>query len=565
MQIGFVQTMQIIQAQTDVIHQKIQSGDIEYDEYISKLTYSEELTSAEQAEIKNKTYSETSDFRKLDTQEALRQIDVDGIKGAYYINFKTGEVIGQDPNSEYKSLEDYGFYKTKTAIITIQVLGGEYTDYKYSLKATIQYPDNTASKEYKINDGGWVDYSEDGFTVNNNDIIYTRFKSKSIGNDYIESTTKTVLYERFTENGVYNEPKLATGMKPVAWNGTTWDEVEPEFGTWHDYQDEEYAHVKLKDGSIFMWVPRFAYTKDGELVYSNIISDNVSDDDKGNLNGVNIDNVFISKDNKYLTGFWVAKYEASEIENMNIIQSINENADSTSISDLAKKCTYIASHTRTYGLSSTEVESQVIEKAEFVVANAIFSSDLKGSTNVEKENRPIIKVNEVEYENGTITEYVVTLNYQGATSGVTDKSLTVQKDGNYPSLPTPSKEGYTVSYDTNGGNEISSSNCSLEFLGWYTSNGEEATAGESIIYNNKHTLYAKWNTESKVILPTATKSGRTFTGWNTKSDGTGTSYEAGAEFTTSKDVTLYAQWEITPYTYTIAYNGNGANRWRNFR
>ena len=38
------------------------------------------------------------------------------------------------------------------------------------------------------------------------------------------------------------------------------------------------------------------------------------------------------------------------------------------------------------------------------------------------------------------------------------------------------------------------------------------------------------------------KSGYIFSGWNTKSDGTGTSFKAGDTFTISKDTILYAQW-----------------------
>jgi uncharacterized repeat protein (TIGR02543 family) len=44
-----------------------------------------------------------------------------------------------------------------------------------------------------------------------------------------------------------------------------------------------------------------------------------------------------------------------------------------------------------------------------------------------------------------------------------------------------------------------------------------------------------------------TRSGYTFTGWNTQPDGSGTSYEVGASFTIGiNSVTLYAQWEAIP-------------------
>ena len=56
-------------------------------------------------------------------------------------------------------------------------------------------------------------------------------------------------------------------------------------------------------------------------------------------------------------------------------------------------------------------------------------------------------------------------------------------------------------------------------------------------------------------VPTWT--GHTFQEWNTKVDGTGTSYAPGATFTTDADTTLYAIWETT--TYTVAFNANGGS------
>ena len=51
-----------------------------------------------------------------------------------------------------------------------------------------------------------------------------------------------------------------------------------------------------------------------------------------------------------------------------------------------------------------------------------------------------------------------------------------------------------------------------------------------------------------------TWAGHTFTGWNTESDGSGDPYAAGDAVT--EDLTLWAQWEETTYTVTIAKNNN---------
>ena len=71
---------------------------------------------------------------------------------------------------------------------------------------------------------------------------------------------------------------------------------------------------------------------------------------------------------------------------------------------------------------------------------------------------------------------------------------------------------YTMSFDANGGTGVPSF----------------------------QTKYYHENLTLSSIIPT--RDGYTFTGWNTKADGTGTSYTAGASYTANASVTLYAQW-----------------------
>lgn len=59
-----------------------------------------------------------------------------------------------------------------------------------------------------------------------------------------------------------------------------------------------------------------------------------------------------------------------------------------------------------------------------------------------------------------------------------------------------------------------------------------------------------------------TKSGYTFSGWNTSADGGGTGYAAGDTFTITENTTLYAQWDNytatdVPLTYSVIYDANG--------
>lgn len=93
---------------------------------------------------------------------------------------------------------------------------------------------------------------------------------------------------------------------------------------------------------------------------------------------------------------------------------------------------------------------------------------------------------------------------------------------------TPST--YSVTYDGNG-----------------KTGGSVPTDGTS--YENNGSVTVLGNTGSLV------KTGYTFAGWNTKSDGSGTDYVAGNTFTISANTTLYAKW--TANTYSIKFNANG--------
>jgi uncharacterized repeat protein (TIGR02543 family) len=91
----------------------------------------------------------------------------------------------------------------------------------------------------------------------------------------------------------------------------------------------------------------------------------------------------------------------------------------------------------------------------------------------------------------------------------------------------------------------------------------------SIIYNANASTggdvpvdYLSYKTGSIITIADNTsylvKSGYSFTGWNTKPDGTGVTYTVGQHLAAATtDITLYARWTTNP-VYTISFNGNGA-------
>jgi hypothetical protein len=189
------------------------------------------------------------------------------------------------------------------------------------------------------------------------------------------------------------------------------------------------------------------------------------------------------------------------------------------------------------------------------------------------------------------------------TSYAADASLTVNED---ITLYAQWVYQYTVSYDANGGtgsvptaqtvNDGSAITISywglLSFPGksfgyWNTESdgsGMPYINGDSLTVNENITLYAQWvdrytvtyhanggtgtvpTTQTVNNGTTITASGRgslnytgnNFNGWNTETDGSGTSYAVSASLTVNEDITLYAQWTVIQYTITYhANNGTG--------
>lgn len=103
-------------------------------------------------------------------------------------------------------------------------------------------------------------------------------------------------FETITNNP--NIPKISAGMIPVKWDGSYWIITTPNDTEWYNYENGKFAHVMLNDGyyqseliqdmtnkelakdnigcqvsdgkrgSIFTWIPRYAYKESGEVKYA---------------------------------------------------------------------------------------------------------------------------------------------------------------------------------------------------------------------------------------------------------------------------------------------------------
>ena len=152
-----------------------------------------------------------------------------------------------------------------------------------------------------------------------------------------------------------------------------------------------------------------------------------------------------------------------------------------------------------------------------------------------------------------INEYTLTLDPTGGTVGagpVSARQTITDKYNTRITLPTPTKPGYTVTFNAGNDDSVNPQTITDTFTGWYT----DPTAGEKREYTAipalNETLYAHWN-KAKITLTTVEKTGYTLLGWYTDENCTTIAGNAGGEYTVEKDITLYAKWKINKYTLTF--------------
>ena len=162
----------------------------------------------------------------------------------------------------------------------------------------------------------------------------------------------------------------------------------------------------------------------------------------------------------------------------------------------------------------------------------------------------------------TVNSYKLTYDDNGG-SGCSSKSITTTYGSTWGTLCTPTRTGHT-------------------FTGWNTNangTGTKITASSSVSGNKK--VYAQWSvntcklsyndnggsgcsskTSSKTygtsnkwdnLCTSTSRSHYQFAGWNTKSDGSGTTVTTSTTTASVCDATLYAQWKKN--NYTLSYSG----------
>lgn len=160
---------------------------------------------------------------------------------------------------------------------------------------------------------------------------------------------------------------------------------------------------------------------------------------------------------------------------------------------------------------------------------------------------------------GAVTAKVATYGYTDVTAGTTKTYTYGASNGTLTALWAPNKHKATL--DNQG-----ATSAGTTAYWWFYNTASTYNGNQAWYYSDEQTigvLGAASKTYPNYQIDVPSKNGYTFGGYYTGKNGTGTQYvnAAGAcvnsLYQKDSDVTLYANW--VPNTYTVTYNGNGAN------
>ncbi len=358
---GYVTTMNMIQSRVNVINKKIAEGNTSYDTVGIELT---DLDAATQEKINVAVNGQTIQGFKYYGKEQLELLGISNIEEEVIINLETREIYSLVP-IEYEDVKHYNQYNLPNGIKLIEYSGlttvaPEFTIEKdnYGLTTTVNITNIIYDEQINGSD---IYYGE--VTDSTTEPVTVSYWQLVEGTSFSVTKTATYAVKMIDRNGgetiktvevvTCNSPELTEGMVPVIYENGNWKKVsDNEIGKWYDYAEGKWANVMLSDGleiaedgsittmgSMFVWIPRYSYQitsnyhNGGEGISGNInvkflkdisyvttdetTTKMINSSGEGNWN---VHPAFTDgSENNYanggwdreLTGFWVAKFEAS--------------------------------------------------------------------------------------------------------------------------------------------------------------------------------------------------------------------------------------------------------------
>ena len=289
------------------------------------------------------------------------QYQIGGVDEAKWTNITSGKSISDLTLGQtiYARLYN-GKEGSKTADMTIAdlnkpqdagiSLSGTSTNTEGSITATVTLKDN----ESGVNaiSSRWI-YNTTSGAIGENESSYTggsfssgqtiTLKATTAGTYYLhvltvdnagnkkETISSAVTVEAaLVADGNYNAskgvntPKLGSGMTPIKWNGSSWVNTTGSDPEWYDYTAKKWANAKTSDGSMWVWIPRYAYSITSgyqsssagniEVEFMKGLTNETSTGRTSFQNASGQGNWNIHPAFNYgqtVSGLWVAKFEAS--------------------------------------------------------------------------------------------------------------------------------------------------------------------------------------------------------------------------------------------------------------
>ncbi len=177
-------------------------------------------------------------------------------------------------------------------------------------------------------------------------------RDEEAGLSSLETAIQEALGNVYNEEKGVNAPRLASGMTPIKFTEPTDSEkgtvvtTNGEDTEWYDYEAKNWANAQTEDGSMWVWIPRFAYrvnssTQTFDIVFLVGTTDTYYDEN-GNLQtakrctsedeavdtttGFTVHPAFTDETvinyrnggwDKEIAGIWVAKFEAGYAQGNN--------------------------------------------------------------------------------------------------------------------------------------------------------------------------------------------------------------------------------------------------------
>ena len=180
-----------------------------------------------------------------------------------------------------------------------------------------------------------------------------------------------------------------------------------------------------------------------------------------------------------------------------------------------------------------------------------------GGTKVSNTYTPT--VNTTLYAHWNANSYTLTINPNGGTwNNTTSNSTKTGTTNSTLSIANPTPKGYTVSFNTDGGNNVNSITSQRTFTNWSLS-GSGSISGTTYTFGaGNATLTANYNNGS-ITLPSVSKAGHKFKGWY--SNGCSGTFigNAGESYTPTSNVTLKACYSYYAYILDVYPNGGTWN------